>query len=138
VPEDKDDIRPIPDGTLLEVDFTTPSIEKTRSYLQLKTYHRCLKTTADNLKDREPNWDTPEKIDLICKIKCGFIKDTIVVDRPCISCNNVLPQTFFIPDSLSYANCGHDRACKYISDAIELMAEKLGTTTQLLIEYAEG
>jgi hypothetical protein len=137
VPVDKDDIRSIPTGTLIEVSYKKPSPEKTRSYLQLKTYHKCLKTTAGNLKDREPNWNTKEKIDLICKIKCGFIKDTIVVDMPCISCNNVLPQAFFIPDSLSYGNCGHGRACKYISDAIELMAKKLETTPQLLIEYSD-
>lgn len=137
VPAAKDGIKSIPDGTLLEVSFKNPSPKKARSWLQLKKYHGCLKTTAANLKDREPNWNTPEKIDLICKIKCGFIKDTIVVEMPCKSCKADTMQTFFIPDSLSYDNCGHERACEYISDAIQLMAEKLETTSEKLIEYAE-
>lgn len=96
-----------------------------RSLKQLRTYWRCCNITAKNSREDESwnGWRTKNQVDFSCRVKCEFKKDDtvcFVVEKS----GNVRAQYNY--DSLSIANCNHPKATKYISEALNLMAKRLG------------
>ena len=101
-------------------------VKKPRSYQQLKLYFACCKTVAENTDNEE--WNTKEKVDFNCRVKCRLIKNFRVVDGV----------TFIEPRSISYAELGHLESCNYFDQSFDIMAKVLGITREELLENAEG
>ena len=110
--EDADAIADFPIHKLLRARIS--GALKPRSYEQLKLYHAACRAVAENTED--PNWNSKEKVDFQCKVKCRLIKEFVVV-------NGV---THIIPGSVSYSEMNHLEACNYIDRAIDEMAGFLG------------
>ena len=103
-------------------------VKKPRSYQQLKLYWQLCKTVADNNED--PMWQTKENVDFQCRVACDFRDTKLISVRP-----DGTVQFFY--RSLSYTNCSHPDATKYMDDAFLIMAKKLGITTDELLQNAE-
>lgn len=116
---DKEFLKPykIGDAVMLRV------LEKgePRSYQQLKMYKAALKVVVSNTDN--PLYNTPEKLDILLKIKHGFIEDKLIYGKE----NDRIQ---YIPKSLSYAKAAHKDATQYINAAMETMARILETTPQ--------
>lgn len=121
--EDVDAIGEYPPHKILRARIT--GAQKPRSYEQLKLYWACCRSVAENTDD--PNWNTPQKVDFQCKIKCRLISEFLVVD-------NV---THIIPGSVSYAEMNHLEACNYFDRAFDEMATFLGITREELLDNAD-
>jgi len=117
------------------VEIKTLSPEKNRSWLQHKLYRAVLRTTSGNLE--EENWNSVEKIHLILRIWCGFIKDILKVKKKCPHCEKWVEHEYFIPKSTSYGECKQEEFQVYSEKAIQKCADKLGTTTDILKANAE-
>ncbi len=106
------------------VKLTISGIRKTRSYRELSCYKGSCRYIANMNFDE--NKDTPDKVDFITKVKCGFVEKMVVDTK-----NN---RVFYKPKSLSYANCDHPESHKYIADALEKHAGLVGLTTEQYVQ----
>jgi len=104
-------------------------VKKPRSLLQLKLYFQCCEKVADNNTD--PYWQTKESVDFQCRVACDFRDKSMISVRPDGTVQ-------FHYKSLSYANCDHVDATRYMTDAFDVMAHKLNITTETLLQNAEG
>lgn len=93
--------------------------KKDRSYRELCCYKGSCKYIANLNLDE--NKDTPEKVDFITKIKCGFY-EAMTVDTK----NG---RVFFQPKSLSYSNCDQQESHDYIAKALDKHSELVGLST---------
>ena len=98
--------------------------KKIRSYRELSCYKGSCKYIA-NMAFND-NMDTPEKVDHLTKIRCGFIESVIHDSK--------MNQTHFIVKSLAYSNCDHPESHKFIADALEKHSELIGITSS---EYVQ-
>ena len=69
-------------------------------------YRAVLRTTSENLD--EENWNTDEKVHLILRILCGFVKDVLKVIKPCPHCKKDIEHEYFVPKSTSYYECNQN------------------------------
>ena len=106
----------------------TYGAKKPRSLNQLRLYWVCCSTVAENNED--PMWRTKESVDFQCRVACDFRDKRLISVRP----DNTVQ---FFYRSLSYANCSHPDATKYMTEAFEIMAKKIGITVDTLLENAE-
>ena len=106
-----------PEDQLLSAKITAS--KKERSYRELKCYHGSCRYIANMNFSKE--MDTKEKVDLLTKIRCGFI-DGVIND-------NRLKQVHFLVKSLSYANCDQAESHEYIAQALEKHSELVGLPT---------
>jgi len=106
-----------PEDQLLSAKIT--GAKKARSYRELCCYKGSCKYIANMNLDE--NKDTPEKVDFITKVKCGFV-DAMTVDTK----NG---RVFYQPKSLSYANCDQAESHEYIAHALEKHSELVGLPT---------
>lgn len=109
-------------GVLLRAEIK--GSRKERSYRELKCYKGSCRYIAD--MNFNKNMDTPEKVDVLTKIRCGFVSDMIHDSK--------MGQIHFIPKSLSYQNCDQPESHEYIAQALEKHAELVGLTTS---EYVQ-
>ena len=89
--------------------------KKHRAYRQLCCFMGSCRYIA--AQDNNPNMNTKSKVEIQTKIRLGFIESTFV---------DPYGNVGFIPKSLSYANCDHPEATKFINDALELHASLVG------------
>jgi hypothetical protein len=109
-------------GVLLRAEIK--GSKKERSYRELKCYHGSCRYIAD--MNFNENMNTREKVDLITRIRCGFISDVINDSK--------LNQVHFIPKRLSYSNCDQQESHEFIAQALEKHSELVGLTT---VEYVQ-
>jgi len=93
--------------------------KKERAYRELCCYKGSCKYIADMNFSKE--MDTPEKVNVLTKIRCGFVSDVIHDSK--------LGQVHFIPKSLSYADCDQAESHEYISKALDKHSELVGLST---------
>ncbi len=98
--------------------------KKVRSYKELSCYKGSCSYIA-NMNYNE-NMDTPKKVDILTKIRCGFVEGEIYDSK--------LKQLHYIPKSLSYMNCDQPESHEFIADALEKHSELVGISTQ---EYVQ-
>lgn len=101
------------------------AIRKQRSYKQLKAYFAICRKVAENTDN--PDFNTSDKVDMQARVKLGWIKHTIVIDK----------RVQFIPRSISYKEMKHLQACSYFTRAFELFANFLGVTVEELISNSK-
>jgi len=104
-------------------------VSKERSYRQLKLYWICCKTVADN--NESPGWLTKEQVDFQIRVALRFYDPDLIIAKPDGS-------IAFNYRSIAYKNLGHIEATRFFTSAFEIMAEKLGITTEELLKNTEG
>ena len=111
--EDAQELYKYPEAQFLEIKIK--GSKKARSYRELCFYFgSCAYISTLNLN---PNMDTKEKVDHLTRLKCGFVDGTVFDE------NGLL---HWMIRSLSYDNCDHPDAHKFISKALESHAELVG------------
>lgn len=88
---------------------------KIRAYRELCAYKGSCDYIADLQLD--PNKSTAWQVDHWSKLKFGFVKGTIFYDDGSFQ---------WIPDSLSYDNCGQPRSHAFITQALAAHADLAG------------
>ncbi|RJR07929.1 hypothetical protein C4588_06170 [Candidatus Parcubacteria bacterium] len=106
-----------PTGQFLEA--TIKGSKKARAYKELCCYKGSCKYIANMNFSKE--MDSVEKVDILTKIRCGFVSDVIHDSK--------LGQVHFIPKSLSYAECDQKDAHEYIAKALDKHSELVGLST---------
>ena len=104
------------------VQCTVKGTKKERSYRQLKMYFGCCNIVGENTSD--PLWCDKDKTDFQCRVALGFFNH----DRVAVIGKKVA----FEVRSLSYDNCEHPDSCKYMDQAFELLASKIGVDIETL------
>jgi len=99
--------------------------ESARSVPENALFHLCCKKVADNCDD--PQWSTPAKVKIQTKMILKFFKEEIWVDTGGVH---------FVLDTVEFSKTKQVRSHKFISEALELMANKLGVTVEQLTENA--
>jgi len=111
--EDLREIYKFPENQFLEIKIK--GSKKERSYRELCLYFSsCTCISRLNLN---ANMDTKEKVDYLTRLKCGFVDGTV------FDGNGLL---HWMVRSLSYDNCDHPDAHKFINQALESHAELVG------------
>ena len=103
-----------PEDQLLEI--TVKGSKKDRSYRELSCYFGSCRYIANLNLDE--NKDTPNKVDFLTRVKCGFV-EAMTVD---IKTNRV----FYQPKSLNYANCDQQDSHEFIAMALDKHSELVG------------
>lgn len=106
-----------PTDQLLEA--TIKGSKKARAYKELCCYKGSCKYIANMNFSKE--MDTPEKVDILTKIRCGFVADIIHDSK--------MGQVHFIPKNLSYAECDQAESHEYIAKALDKHSELVGLPT---------
>jgi len=115
-----------PTDQILEA--TIKGSKKARAYKELCCYKGSCTYIASMGKIKAAL--TPEKVDIITKIRCGFVSDVIHDSK--------LGQVHFIPKSLSYANCDQKDAHEYIVKALDKHSELVGLSTDDYVRLLDG
>ncbi len=125
LPYSKEDEQAIKDYAGQMVKAKISGVRNPRSYQQLKAYFACCRAVAENTEN--PDFNTKDKVDLQLRIKLGWIKETVLVNK----------RVQFIPKSISYKEMKHLTACNYFSEAFQIMADFLKCTVDELLKCAE-
>ncbi len=118
--EDLEHARDLKPYQILRSTFKGPRNQ--RSYTQLKAYFACCRKVAENTEN--PDFNTKDKVDLQLRIKLGWIKESLLVDK----------RVQFIPKSISFKEMKHLEACNYFERAFETMAKFLSVTVEELLK----
>lgn len=118
-------------GEVVNVDTRKVDDGLKRSHSQLGLYWAMCKLVSENTDVYD--WNTPEKIDLQCKIACKHLTGFIYY-KDQDGCEKVQ----LVPGSISFAELEHLKACNYFDKAFKVMAEHLQTDVEALIKEAQS
>jgi hypothetical protein len=102
-------------------------IKKPRSYRQLSAYWAACQKVAENCDD----WPTKESVDFNIRVALDFRDPNKIAVRPD-------GQVQFYYRSIAFKNLEHAEAVQYFTRAFDLMAHKLGITTEELLANTGG
>ncbi len=125
-PEDQDELAGYHDNQVVRVKVY--GTEKQRSLKQLRKYFATCAKVAENTDDFQ--WNTKNKVDFHCRVALHFVDDTVSAVRPDGT-------VVFSYRSISYDNLKHIDACRYFDRAFEIMAMKINSTVEKLLEYVK-
>ncbi len=105
--------------------------DSARSIPENALFHLCCKKTAENCKD--PTWGTVKSVKIQCKMALKFFKED-ADGKIGLWCDD--GSVYFELDTLEFTKTTQTRSHKFIIEAIDLMAQKLGCTVEQLTNNA--
>lgn len=122
--EDREKLSEIVEDRPIKARIT--AVKKERSERQLRLFWACCQEVAENADD--PNWNTKRKVAEQIKILLRYVDEYMVTGDGTVH---------FITGSISSDRMDHMEACRFMDQAFELMAERLGITVDELLAETE-
>jgi len=97
-----------------------------RSVPESNLFHSCCKLVAENTEDDQ--WNSTDKAKIQCKMLLKFFKEEIWVDDGGVH---------FVLDTLRFDKTNQVRSHKFIEQALDILARKIGLTREELVKEAK-
>ncbi len=118
-------------GEVYNAEVSTIIDELRRSHTQLGLYWACCGFVADNTDDK--NWNSKQKVSDQCLIAARMVEEYMYYKNPKTGVESLHLRL----KSIAFRNLAHWDACGYFTEAFQIMADKIGTSVDDLIEAAQ-